>query len=169
MNSRIFLIGPMGSGKTTVGRKLAQLLKYHFLDTDQMLVERTGVSIAHIFEIEGEEGFRDRETKLLEEVCELNDAVISTGGGIVLRETNRRLLSDSGTVVYLSANQNVLWNRLRNCTNRPLLQTDDPQKVIADLLEARSPLYAEVATIKYEVSSDSAYKTAKAIFNSLKS
>ena len=167
MNSRIFLIGPMGSGKTTVGRKLAQLLKYQFLDTDQMLVERTGVSIAHIFEIEGEEGFRERETKLLEEVCELHNAVISTGGGIVLREKNRRLLSESGTVVYLSASENILWNRLRHCTNRPLLQTENPKKVIAELLESRSPLYSEVATIKYEVSSDSAYKTAKAIYKNI--
>ena len=159
----VYLIGLMGAGKTTVGRKLAELMKADFIDTDQPLEKRTGVSIAHIFEIEGEQGFRDRESRLFEEVSSENNVVVSTGGGLVLNMDNRARMKQSGEVVYLRANIEILWKRLKNCHTRPLLQTPNPRSRIEELIVERDPVYTEMADHIVEVTSGSANKTAHSI------
>jgi shikimate kinase len=146
-HSNIFLVGMMGAGKTTVGRALAARTKRAFVDTDRVLVERTGVPVATVFEIEGEEGFRRRETSVLEEVCEEDGRVVATGGGIVLAEVNRRLMREHGTVVYLRARVESLWERTRQDASRPLLATPNPKARLAELLKEREPLYREVAHV----------------------
>ena len=153
----------MGSGKTTVGKRLAGILRLKFADTDQMLEKRTGVTVSHIFEIEGEAGFRERESRLLDELSQHTDQVISTGGGIILDPANRSRMHETGTSVYLHASMDVLWKRLRDCKTRPLLQTEDPKSRIRELMIARDPLYRENADLVVEVSSDSAAKTAARI------
>ena len=143
----IFLVGMMGAGKTTLGKALARRLGREFVDADKVLVERTGVSVATIFEIEGEEGFRRRESAVLAELAGRRDCVVATGGGAVLSADNRRLMHDSGTVVYLRARLDSLWERTRQDTSRPLLRTPDPRATLAELLEKRDPLYREAAHI----------------------
>ena len=169
MQDNVYLIGLMGAGKTTVGRRLARLLKFDFIDTDQLLEEKTGVTIGHIFEIEGEEGFRERESRLLAEISDNVSTVISTGGGMILREDNRKLMRKSGQVVYLKAGLEVLWKRLKDCQNRPLLSTENPRQTITDLLNERDPLYQNEADLVIQVNSDSAQKTAMKIFDQLHS
>jgi len=141
----IYLVGMMGAGKTTVGRALAQKMQMRFADTDKVLVERTGVPIATIFEIEGEDGFRRRESAVLAELAHETQFVIATGGGAVLAAGNRESMRSGGTVVYLRARVEHLWERTRHDANRPLLQTPDPRATLARLLEERDPLYREIA------------------------
>lgn len=141
----IFLVGMPGAGKTTVGRNLAKRLDMTFLDSDKELTTRTGVSIAMIFEIEGEAGFRARESALLRELVESDGLVLATGGGTVLQEQNRRLLKAHGTVIYLHATLDALWQRTRHDHSRPLLQTANPRATLESLFQARDPLYREVA------------------------
>jgi shikimate kinase len=143
----IFLVGLMGAGKTSVGKVLARRFDKTFFDSDQEIERSTGVRIPLIFEIEGEGGFRDRESKLLEALVRRKNIVLATGGGAVLSERNRRLLADHGTVIYLRAAVNDLWQRTRHDKNRPLLQTEDPQAKLQELFEQRDPLYREVAGI----------------------
>lgn len=152
----LFLVGMMGAGKTTLGRSLAQRLRMRFVDTDRELVERTGVPVTTIFEIEGEEGFRRRESMLLDEVSQGDGCVIATGGGAVLLEENRRLMRSRGTVVYLRAKVEHLWERTRHDTNRPLLATPDPRATLAELLRVRDPLYRDAAHIVIETGAQSA-------------
>ncbi len=159
----IYLIGLMGVGKTTIGRKLAKLMSVPFIDTDQELEKRNGVSINYIFDIEGEAGFRLRETRLLEELADNFNGVVATGGGIVTQEANRGLLVRSGKVVYLQASIGTLWMRLRNCKNRPLLQTENPKKKLTELLAARDPLYCEAADHIIQVGKGSAFQMAKRV------
>ncbi|MBC8023709.1 MAG: shikimate kinase, partial [Burkholderiales bacterium] len=144
-HSNIFLVGMMGAGKTTVGRSLAHRLRREFVDTDRLLVDRTGVAVATVFEIEGEEGFRRRESTLLHEVCDHDDRVVATGGGIVLSEENRRVMREAGTVIYLRARLESLWERTRHDATRPLLATPDPRARLAELLREREPLYQDTA------------------------
>lgn len=141
----IYFVGLMGAGKTTVARQLAKRLKKSFIDTDHEIEQRTGVRVPVIFEIEGEAGFRDRETRLLESLSQRNDLVVATGGGIVLRDENRRTLAQSGTVIYLSADPQLLFERTRRDSNRPLLQVPDPLGKLRELHALRDPLYREVA------------------------
>jgi shikimate kinase len=143
----IFLVGLMGAGKTSVGKVLARRLNKTFCDADQEIEHSTGVKIPLIFEIEGESGFRDRESKLLAELVKRTNIVLATGGGAVLSEQNRRLLADHGIVVYLRAAVNDLWQRTRHDKNRPLLQTEDPPAKLRELFEQRDPLYREIADI----------------------
>lgn len=143
----LVLIGLMGAGKTSVGRHLAQLLGWEFLDTDHVLEERCGADIPWIFDIEGEAGFRRRETEVLEDLCQRENTVIATGGGIVLSQHNRSLLKTCGTVVYLSATPEQLYARVAHDTHRPLLQVENPEAVLAKLLQEREPLYLEVASL----------------------
>ncbi len=143
----IFLIGPMGAGKSTVGRQLSKALKKEFLDCDKAIEERTGVNISLIFELEGEEGFRKREQAMLHELTERDDIVLATGGGAVLSEENRARLMSRGFVIYLDAPVDLLVERTARDRNRPLLQTDDPAARIADLMAMREPLYRQVADV----------------------
>ena len=155
VQGNIFLVGLMGAGKTSVGRLLAKQFGKTFYDCDQEIELRTGVKIPVIFEIEGEDGFRAREATVLRELAGLHDIVLATGGGAVLREENRRLLAQSGTVVYLRASLEDLWQRTRHDRNRPLLQTADPRAKLEQLFNQRDPLYREVATLVIDTGNQS--------------
>ncbi|MBP8925227.1 MAG: shikimate kinase AroK [Pseudomonadales bacterium] len=143
----VVLVGPMGAGKSTIGRTLAEQLGYVFRDTDTLIEERTGANIAWIFDVEGEEGFRERETAMICELADENGMVLATGGGAVLREENRRTLAGIGTVVYLATSVDQQLNRTRRDRKRPLLRTTDRERVLADLLAVRDPLYREIADL----------------------
>jgi shikimate kinase len=143
----IFFVGLMGAGKTTVGRLIAKHLNKNFYDTDHEIERRTGVNIPLIFELEGEAGFRRRESAVIAELTHADNIVLATGGGAVLLAENRTNLKANGTVVYLRANVNELWLRTRNDKNRPLLQTENPREKLQMLYEERDPLYQEVASI----------------------
>ena len=145
-NSNIFLIGPMGAGKTTIGKQLAKKLKWDFYDSDRIIEERTGVDVALIFEKEGEEGFRSREEKIIDELTKLNNIVLATGGGAVLRQENRSNLIKRGTIFYLSSSIKDLVNRTSKDKKRPLLQgKEKPKVVITQLIKEREPVYLEMA------------------------
>lgn len=141
----IILIGAMGAGKSTVGRKLAKRMRRPFYDSDRVIEEKTGVDIATIFEYEGEEGFRTREQKTIGELCRLEDIVLATGGGAILSKDTRDLLAMTGTVFYLKASAEALFSRIRGDANRPLLKTRNRKRTIAELLQQREPLYLETA------------------------
>lgn len=145
--NNIFLVGLMGAGKTSVGKMLSKRLNKSFCDSDQEIERATGVKIPVIFEIEGEQGFRARESRMLAELVCRDNIVLATGGGVILSEQNRRLLSNRGKVIYLRATANDLWRRTRHDKNRPLLQTGDPLEKLQELLAQRDPLYREVADI----------------------
>lgn len=154
--SGIFLVGMMGAGKTTIGRALAQRLGRTFVDTDRVLVERCGVPVATIFEIEGEAGFRRRESAILAEVAAERDQVVATGGGAILAAANRAVMREHGTVIYLRARLESLWERTRHDTSRPLLATPDPRGRLAELLAERDPLYREAAHLIVDTGAQSA-------------
>lgn len=135
----------MGAGKTTLGRALAKRLDKRFVDADHELEARLGVSIPTIFEVEGEAGFRDREEAVIAELTRLTDIVLSTGGGAVMRAGSRARLRENGTVLYLHAKPEILWQRLRGSRHRPMLQAADPRTRLVDLYTLRDPLYREVA------------------------
>lgn len=137
----------MGAGKTTIGRRLAKGLRRKFVDADQELERRTGASIALIFDIEGESGFRIREKRIIDELTQLDDIVLATGGGAVLDPDNRAALSSRGFVVYLHASVEKLVERTQRDSNRPLLNTDDPDARMRELLEQRDPIYQQVADL----------------------
>lgn len=147
----LYLVGPMGVGKTTVGRLAAKKLGKGFVDLDEEIEARAGASIPWIFDVEGEAGFRRREADILEEYSLKEDMVISTGGGIVLNEGNRQVLRRSGVVVYLNASVDQLYSRTSRDKKRPLLQVADRRKVIAELKKARDPLYCQVADLVIDV------------------
>ncbi len=151
----IFLVGLMGAGKTSVGKTLARRLHKAFLDTDQEIERTTGVKIPVIFEIEGEAGFRAREARLLADLVQRRNIVLATGGGVVLAEPNRQLLTEHGTVVYLRASVEDLWERTRYDKNRPLLRTEDPVAKLNKLFIQRDPLYREVADLIVDTGSQS--------------
>ncbi len=164
----IFLIGPMGAGKTTIGRQLAQVLHKTFVDVDHEIAQRTGVSIPTIFDIEGEAGFRGREAQALAELTRGHDLVLATGGGAILREENRAALREHGTVVYLRADLETLFERTRRDRNRPLLQTDDPRGKIQALLAEREPLYLGLADIVVETGQRPPASVARDVLQALK-
>lgn len=143
----VFLIGPMGSGKTAVGRYLARTLGFRFHDSDAEIEKRTGVDITYIFEKEGESGFRAREREVLEQLTSLDQVVLATGGGAVLDPENRKLLAERGRVVYLLASVNQQMERTRHGRHRPLLDTSDPRARLAELMREREPLYTGIADI----------------------
>jgi shikimate kinase len=145
MGTSVFLVGLPGSGKSTVGRQLARRLGLSFVDSDHVIEERLGCSIRVFFDREGEVAFRDLEQTTVDELSQRPDTVLSTGGGTVLREANRRMLHDRGWVVYLKFNPVELFRRLRHDKTRPLLQVADPLQKLKDLHHARDPLYREVA------------------------
>jgi shikimate kinase len=143
----IFLVGLMGAGKTTVARQLARRLGKTFYDTDHEIERRTGVRVQVIFEIEGEPGFRAREAQMLDSLTALQDVVLGTGGGVVLKPENRALLASRGFVIYLRAQPRDLYQRTRHDRSRPLLATDDPLARLEELQRVRDPLYREVADL----------------------
>lgn len=146
----VYLIGPMGSGKTAVGRRLALLLGKEFFDSDAEIEKRTGVDIRYIFEREGEPKFRVREREVIADLTGLDDVVVATGGGVVLDAANRERLAATGTVVYLETDLDTLVRRTRSTKVRPLLATDDPRAVFERLMEARRPLYEQLADLRIE-------------------
>lgn len=141
----IFLVGPMGAGKSTIGRVLAAELHLGFRDSDKVIEDRTGADIPWIFDMEGEEGFRDRESAVLDELSKGQDIVIATGGGIILRPQNREIMKSSGYVCYLTASIEQLVERTARDKKRPLLQVENPRQKIIDLVALRDPLYREAA------------------------
>lgn len=163
----IFLVGMMGAGKTTIGKALARKLDRQFFDTDQVIAQRTGVAIPIIFEIEGEDGFRARESTVIRDLSQLSNSVIATGGGVVLRERNREILKTAGTVIYLRASPDDLWRRTSRDRNRPLLQTANPQQTLRDLYAQRDPLYHEVADIIVDTSSQSVLRLVNELLQKL--
>ena len=144
---RIFLIGPMGAGKSAVGRHLARILHYQFTDTDHEIEERTGVDVSFIFEKEGESGFRRREIDVFAGLRERSGIVIATGGGCVVSEENREVMSSAGFVIYLYASEAQLFERVRYGNTRPLLATPNPRRVLRDLMAVRGPLYEALADL----------------------
>jgi shikimate kinase len=146
----VILVGPMGAGKSTIGRLLAKELRFPFKDSDKEIEQRTGADIPWIFDVEGEQGFRDREQAMLAELCDLGGVVLATGGGAVLRPENRQALRAGGRVVYLHTSVAQQLDRTARDRNRPLLRTADPGAVLRGLMEIRDPLYREIADIIVE-------------------
>lgn len=163
----IFLVGMMGAGKTTIGRALARHLGWQFVDLDHELEARCGVRVSLIFDIEGEQGFRKRESVLLDECTRRPGIVLATGGGAVLAPENREYLSQRGVVVYLRANADELFRRVERDRNRPLLQTDNPRERLTDLLVQREPLYQEVASVIFDTGSMPITQTTRALLRQL--
>ena len=143
----IYLIGPMGAGKSTIGRMLAKELGQPFFDSDHVIEERSGADIPWIFDVEGEAGFRERETQALEELCAQQGVVMATGGGAVGKAENRRYLGSNGIVVYLTAPVPVQLQRTEKDKRRPLLQRPDREEVLTRLLKERDPLYRSIADL----------------------
>jgi shikimate kinase len=141
----IFLVGPMGSGKSAVGRRLATQLGWKFYDSDAVIEERTGVDIAFIFEKEGEAGFRRREQQVIEELTHRKQVVLATGGGAILSQETRKCLESRGTVVYLQASVDQQLKRTRHGKERPLLKGSNRRQILEELLKVRNPLYQEIA------------------------
>jgi shikimate kinase len=166
-STNLFLVGLMGSGKTTIGKLLAKHRGLAFVDSDHEIVARCGVSIPTIFEIEGEEGFRKREACIIDELSQRQGLVLATGGGAVIRPENRANLKGRGTVVYLRCQPRELYLRTRHDKNRPLLQTDDPLQKLKDLYLARHALYMAVADIVLDSGRQSAHCLVRRLENSL--
>ena len=165
----IFLIGLMGTGKTTVGRQLARKLKMEFFDSDRVIEERTGADIPLIFEKEGEAGFRKREVAIIDELTQKQNIILATGGGAVLDPLNRDHLSSRGTVFYLKSSLKTLVERTSKDKNRPLLHADEPAEVILQrLLDQRGPLYEETADYVIETANNSIHNVIHAIIKHLK-
>lgn len=145
--SNIYLIGPMGSGKTTIGHRIAKLLGMDFFDCDRELESHTGASVNLIFDVEGESGFRDRETHMLRKLTSMENVVVATGGGAILKAENREILSRSGLVVYLQTTVNQQLKRLRRDRTRPLLQEGDREQKLTEFAASRNPLYEKLADV----------------------
>src|SRR5690349_8254878 len=145
--NNVFLIGPMGSGKTAVGKQLARLLHLHFYDSDAEIEHRCGVDIPYIFEKEGEIGFREREREVIDSLTQMQDVIVATGGGAVLSPYNREHLASRGRVVYLQTSVEQQLERTRHGRQRPLLFTEDPERKLRELLSFRAPLYESIAAI----------------------
>jgi len=167
VKGNVFLVGLMGAGKTTVGRLLARRLKLRFYDSDQQIERRCGVKIPVIFDIEGEAGFRVREEQAIAELTALQGIVLATGGGAVLSEENRRHLAAGGTVVYLSARPEDLFQRVRQDRNRPLLAGADPLRRLRELHAERDPLYRALADLVIETGTQSVPALARGLLERL--
>ena len=164
----IFIVGPMGSGKSTVGKIISSELFLTFLDTDEEIETRTGASIDWIFDLEGEEGFRKRESKILDEMVKKNSIVLSTGGGIILSEHNRELLSSRGSVFYLETPIEIQLERTSKDKDRPLLKEGDPGKILKKLHEERQALYENVADHIVKTENKSSQEVASEIIKLIK-
>jgi shikimate kinase len=167
LQGNIYLIGPMGSGKTTIGHRLASLLGLSFRDCDRELEKLTGASVNLIFDIEGESGFRARETRMLESLATLEHVVVATGGGTILKAENRALMKRSGLVVYLQTTVAQQLERLRRDRSRPLLQNGNRKQKLTELAAARNPLYLKLADIVFPTHSRSPDAAAKQLANAI--
>ncbi len=165
--SNIYLIGPMGSGKTTIGQRVARLLDLDFFDSDRELEGQTGASVNLIFDIEGEKGFRKRETRLLETLTARKNILLATGGGVILKAENRELLSQTGLVIYLRTSVNQQLSRLRRDRTRPLLQQGNRAKKLSELALARNPLYEELADIVFPSQNRGPHISAKLLASTI--
>ena len=164
----IFLVGPMGAGKTTIGKQLAQLLHLEFIDTDQEIESRTGAPIDWIFDIEGEDGFRIREKEIIEELSQRQGIVLATGGGAVVTAENRTYLAGRGIVVYLETSIEQQLERTRKDKRRPLLQnTDDPEATLIALHKERDAQYREIADVVVATNENSIKSVANKIANQI--
>ncbi len=159
----IFLIGPMGAGKSTIGRALAKELKLEFYDTDEVIEERTGASISWIFDVEGQDGFQRREQKIVEELTQKSNIVLATGGGVVMTPENRIALAGRGTVIYLKTSLAQQFERTKRDTKRPLLQTSNLEDRLEVLRDEREPFYEELADVSFETDK----LTVKAVANKI--
>ena len=164
----IFIVGPMGSGKSTVGKIISDELFLDFFDTDDEIEIRTGASIDWIFDLEGESGFRKRESEMLDEMVKKNSIVLSTGGGIVLESSNRELLSSRGTVFYLSTPISVQVERTARDKDRPLLKNGDPEKILSKLHDEREEFYKSVSDHIIETENKSSQEVASEIIKLVK-
>lgn len=163
----VFLIGPMGAGKSAVGRQLARLLHLEFADSDEEIEARTGVDVPFIFEKEGEEGFRKREAKVIDDLTQRDGIVLATGGGAIVDLQNRSHLGARGFVIYLHTTVDQQLARTRKGRERPLLDNDDPRAVLEALMETREPMYREVADLTIETDSRKVRAVANEILDRL--
>lgn len=154
--NNIYFIGLMGAGKTTIGRLLAKQLGREFFDSDHEVERKTGVKIPLIFELEGESGFRKRETAAIEELSQMDNLVVATGGGAVLLEENRAFLKNTGKIIYLRAKVNDLYQRTRSDKSRPLLQGANPKQKLEELYTVRDPIYTALADYVVDTGAQSA-------------
>jgi len=168
MPGNVFLVGPMGAGKSTIGRQLARELGYEFLDSDRVIEERTGVDNPFIFDMEGEAGFRKRESGVIDELTQRSGIVLATGGGAVLDPANRRHLAARGTVIYLRTSVDQQLARTARDKKRPLLQTEDPRARLEALFSERDPLYRAIADVQVETDGRSVRDVVREIVRTLK-
>lgn len=164
----IFLVGPMGAGKTTVGKQLSEALHLVFFDSDHEIQRRTGVDVPTIFEFEGEDGFRNREQSMIDELTARAGIVLATGGGAVLREVNRQHLSSRGFVVYLQCTPEQQFERTHRDKNRPLLQTENPLERLRSLMQERDPLYRKIADLVISTEGRNTNSVVREIFRRLR-
>lgn len=162
--ANVFLVGPMGAGKSTIGKKLSDKLHFKFIDSDQEIEQRSGADIGWIFDVEGEEGFRVREEKIIDDVSSARGIILATGGGTIQSEKARNLLAARGTVIYLSADIDQQVDRTVDHRRRPLLRdVENPRETLLQLMEEREPLYRDVAD--FEVSTNG--RSANAVANEI--
>ncbi len=166
--ARLFLIGPMGAGKSAVGRALATAIGYEFADTDSEVEAKAGVDIPFIFEKEGEDGFRLREHRALNTLSERQRIVVATGGGCVVTPANRDLLEQRGTVIYLAASIDQLYERVRASNHRPLIKTHDPRAALTDIVQRRLPLYEGMADLTVDTEGQKVHCVARDIVQQLR-
>lgn len=159
----IFLIGPMGAGKTTIGKQLAEVLKLDFIDSDQELEKRTGAPIDWIFDIEGEDGFRKREENIIEELTQMQGVVLATGGGAIVSDKSRNFLAARGVVVYLETSIEQQLERTRRDKRRPLIQNENPKEVLEQLMKERESMYTDIADLTVPTNISSVKSVAKQI------
>lgn len=163
LSQNIFLIGPMGSGKSSIGKQLADILGLEFYDCDQELERSTGASVNLIFDVEGETGFRSRESQMLQKLSKKTGVLIATGGGVVCNEENRRVLRSNGFVVYLKTGIGKQLRRLQHDKSRPLLQAEDRVERLQTLARIRNPLYDDIADLVFSARNSSVYASARAL------
>ena len=167
IHQSIYLVGLMAVGKSTVGKLLAERLNRPFFDSDKEVEKNAGAEISWIFDVEGEQGFRDREEQVICELTKVSGIVVATGGGVVERENNRRRISDGGLVLHLDCPNKTLMKRVRNDKKRPLLQGSDPDEVLFNLKKRRDPLYKEMADYRFQTDKKSTQVLVNSIISRL--
>jgi shikimate kinase len=167
--TNVYLIGPMGSGKTSIGQRLAKLVGLEFLDNDRELEKQTGASVGLIFDLEGEEGFRKRETAMLKKLVARKNILLATGGGTIVREENRELLRNTGLVIYLRTSVGQQLRRLSQDKSRPLLQSGNREEKLARLAKERNPLYEQLADLTFPSQNRGLDAASRALYKAIQS